>query len=44
MGVFHVFKIVQMVPNRATHHNYEEKVTVAKVGKSKKEKVGATHR
>ena len=20
MGVFHVFKIVQMVPNRATHH------------------------
>ena len=21
MGVFHVFKIVQMVPNRATHHN-----------------------
>ena len=23
MGVFHVFKIVQMVPNRATHHKYE---------------------
>ena len=22
MGVFHVFKIVQMVPNRATHHKY----------------------
>ena len=22
MGVFHVFKIVQMVPNRATHHRY----------------------
>ena len=20
MGVFHVFKIVQMVPNRTTHH------------------------
>ena len=22
-GVFHVFKIVQIVPNRATHHNFE---------------------
>ena len=22
MGVFHVFKFVQMVPNRATHHVY----------------------
>ena len=22
MGVFHVFWIVQMVPNRATHHRY----------------------
>ena len=22
MGVFHVFKIVHMVPYRATHHNY----------------------
>ena len=22
MGVFHVFKIVQMVPNRAKHHIY----------------------
>ena len=22
MGVFHVFKIVQMVPNRAKHQNY----------------------
>ena len=22
MGVFHVFKIVQMVPNRATRHKY----------------------
>ena len=20
MGVFHIFKIVQMIPNRATHH------------------------
>ena len=24
MGVFHVFKIVQMVPNRATHHIYKD--------------------
>ena len=23
MGVFHVFKIVQMLPNRAKHHNWE---------------------
>ena len=23
MCAFHVFKIIQMVPNRATHHNYE---------------------
>ena len=23
MGVFHVFYIVQMLPNRATHYNYE---------------------
>ena len=22
MGVFHVFKIVQMLPNRSTHHIY----------------------
>ena len=22
MGVFHIFKIAQMVPNRATHHIY----------------------
>ena len=24
MGVFHVFKIVQMVPNRATHHIHQK--------------------
>ena len=24
MGVFHVFKIVQMLPNRATHHIYDK--------------------
>ena len=24
MGVFHVFKIVRMVPNRAKHHIYDE--------------------
>ena len=23
MGVFHVFQIVQMVPNRTTHHKYD---------------------
>ena len=23
MGVFHVFQIVQMLPNRATHHKYD---------------------
>ena len=22
MGVFHIYQIVQMVPNRATHHNF----------------------
>ena len=22
MGVFHIFKILQMVPNRAMHHKY----------------------
>ena len=24
MGVFHVFQIVQMVPNRATHHIFQK--------------------
>ena len=26
MGVFHAFQIVQMVPNRATHHIYEHQM------------------
>ena len=26
IGVFHFFKIVQMIPNRATHHISSEKV------------------
>ena len=26
MGVFQVFKIVQMVPNRATHHMFVRKI------------------
>ena len=28
MGVFRVFKIVQMVPNRATHHKYERQPSI----------------
>ena len=28
MGFFHVFYIIQMVPNRATHHNYETYLSV----------------
>ena len=29
MGVFHVFQIVQMVPNRATHHIVEDVLIVS---------------
>ena len=36
MGVFHVFKIVQMVPNCATHHIYWLLFGVMKEWKKKK--------
>ena len=31
MGVFHVFQIVQMVPNRVTHHNYGSLIMMKKI-------------
>ena len=35
MGVFHVFKIVQMVPNRATHHIFKQGTTISEKEKQK---------
>ena len=39
MGVFHVFKIVQMLPNRATHHILEAKFGDNTLAMSKLKKV-----